>query len=86
MQHGGEELPDFEDFLPHWITCLGGKTGRDADRLFLETAGLLNDVSLELRYAEEYVAVHPGLYLNILENGRYVAANDMVSIGIKARK
>jgi len=52
----------------------------------LEAAGLLNDVSLEVQYAEEYAAIHPGLYLNILENGKYAAANDMVSIGIKAMK
>ena len=69
MQHGDEELPDLEDFLPLWITYLGNKTGRDADRLILEAVGLLNDVSLEVRYAEEYAAVHPGLYLNILDNG-----------------
>ncbi len=86
MQYGDEELPDLEDFLPLWITYLGSKTGRDADRLILEAVGLLNDVSLEVRYAEEYAGVHPGLYLNILENGKYVAANDMVSIGIKAMK
>ena len=50
MQHGDEELPDFEDFLPLWITYLGGKTGNDADRLILEAVGLLNDMSLEIRY------------------------------------
>ena len=84
MQHGDEELPDFEGFLPLWITYLGDKAGRNADRLILEAAGLLNDFSWEVRYAEEYAAVHPGLYLNILENEKYAAANDMVSIGIKA--
>ena len=69
MQHGDEELPAFEDFLPLWITYLGDKTGHDADRLILEAVGLLNDVPLEVRYAEKYAAIHPGLYLNILENG-----------------
>ena len=86
MQHGVEELPEIEDFLPLWITYLGDKTGHDADRLILEAVGLLNDVSLEMQYAEEYAAVHPGLYLNILENAKYVTTNDMVSIGIKAMK
>lgn len=85
MQHGDEELPDLEDFLPLWLTYLGNRTGHDADRLILEAASLLNDVSLEVRYAEEYAAIHPGLYLNILENGKY-AAKDMVSIGVKAMK
>ena len=86
MQHGDEELPDLEDFLPLWITYLGNKKGRDADRLILEAVGLLNDVSLEVRYAEEYAAVHPGLYLNILDNGKCAMADDMVSMGIKAMK
>lgn len=86
IQHGDEELPELEDFLPLWITCLGDKTGHDADRLFLEAVGLLNDVSLAVQYAEKYAAFHPGLYLDILENGRSATANDMVSIGIEAMK
>lgn len=86
MQHGDEELPDLEEFLHLWITYLGDKTGRDADRLISEAAGLLNDVSMEVQYAEKYAAVHPGLYLDILENTKYAAGNDMVSIGIKAIK
>lgn len=47
---------------------------------------MLNDVSLETQYAEKYAAVHPGLYLNILKNGKNMPASDMVSIGIKAMK
>ena len=86
MQHGDEELPAFEEFLPFWITYLGGKTGHDADRLILEAVGLLNDFSLEVWYAEKYAAIHPGLYLNILENWKQIPTDDMVSIGIKAMK
>ena len=86
MQHGDEELPALEEFLSCWITYLGDKTGHDADRLILEAAGLLNDIPLEVQYAEKYAAIHPGLYLNILENGKYATANDMVSIGIQAMK
>ncbi|MBD5457339.1 MAG: hypothetical protein HDR27_02055 [Lachnospiraceae bacterium] len=84
MQHGDEELPDFQDFLTLWTACLGDKTGRDADRLILEAVDLLNDISSAVKYAEKYVAVHPGLYLNILENGKYTDVNDMVSIGMEA--
>ncbi|MDE5697944.1 MAG: hypothetical protein K2I96_11135 [Lachnospiraceae bacterium] len=86
IQHGDEELPELEDFLPLWITCLGDKTGHDADRLFLEAVGLLNDVSLAVRYAGKYAAVHPGLYLNILEDGKSATAKDMIPIGIEAMK
>lgn len=84
MQHGDEELPEFEEFLPFWITYLGDKTGHAADRLILEAVDLLNDISLEVQYAEKYAAFHPGLYLNILENKKHMPADDMVSIGIKA--
>lgn len=86
MQHGDEELPAFEDFLPSWITYLGDRTGHEADRLIAEAVSLLNDVSLEAQYAEKYADVHPGLYLNLLEKGKYATAKDMVSIGIKAMK
>ncbi len=86
MQHGYEELPNFEDFLTHWVTYLGGRTEDDADRLIVEAVALLNDTSLAVRYAERFAAIHPRLYLNILENRKYSAANDMVSIGINALK
>ena len=52
----------------------------------MEAVSLLNDVSLEEQYAEKFAAVHPGLYLNILENGKDVTVDEMVSIGIKAMK
>lgn len=84
MQHGDEELPDFQKFLVLWITYLGDKTGRDADRLILEAVNLLNDVPQAVRYAEKYVAVHPGLFLNILENEKYADAG--ISIGIEAMR
>ncbi len=70
-QYGDEELPDFQDFLALWISYLEEKTGHDADRLILEAVGLLNNSSAAEQYAEKYVAVHPGLYLNILENAGY---------------
>ncbi len=84
MQYGDEELPALEDFLPLWITYLGDKTGHDADRLILEAVGLLNDVSLEVRYAKKYAAVHPGLYLSVLENDKYATESCKSSIGDKA--
>lgn len=84
MQHGDEELPDFHDFLTRWITFLGDKAGHDADRLILEAVGLLNDISSAVKYAERFVTVHPGLFLNVLENEKYADVSDMVSVGIEA--
>lgn len=86
MQHGDEELPELEEFLPSWATYLGDKTGHDADRLILEAVDLFDDISLEVQYAGKYADIHPGLYLNILEKGKHMSADDMVSIGLKAMK
>ncbi len=86
MQYGDEELPALEEFLPCWIAYLGDRTGHDADRLIWEAVGLLNDVPLEVRYADKYAANHPGIYWNILENAKDMAANDLVSVGINAMK
>ncbi len=57
------------NFLTLWITYLGSHTGRDADRLIVEAVALLNDIPSAAGYAEKYVAVHPGLYWDIMENG-----------------
>lgn len=84
MQHGKEELPDFQDFLTRWIAFLGVKTGDDADRLILEAVSLLNDFSAAVTYAERYVDAHPGLFLHILENEKYADVKDMISIGTHA--
>lgn len=45
---------------------------------------MVDHVSLEVQYAGKYADVHPGLYLNILENGKFATVNHMVSIGLKA--
>lgn len=84
MQHGDGELPEFKEFLTLWIHYLGEKTGRDAQRLILEAAGLLNDAHAAMRYAEKYAAVHPELFLNLLENEKYSNAGDRVFIGLEA--
>lgn len=86
MQHGAEELPDFQEFLTRWIAYLGEKKERDADCLIREAVGLLDDSSVAAQYAEKYAAVHPGLYLNLLENETCTDANEMVLMGMKAVK
>ncbi len=84
MKHGDEELPDFQEFLVLWIAYLGERTGREADRLVKEAVNLLNDVSTAVSYAKKYASVHPGIYLDILENEKRADVNSMVSIGIQA--
>lgn len=84
MQHGEEELPDFREFLVLWIAYLGERTGSEAGRFVKEAVSLLNDASAAVSYAKKYVSVHPGIYLDILENEKNADANSMVSIGIQA--
>ena len=84
MQHGNEDLPDFQEFLEKWILYLGDKTGYDADRLFLEAVSLLDHVSTACKYAAKFVDTHPRLYLKILENENFADLKTMISIGIQA--
>lgn len=86
MQHGDEALPDFQDFLELWITYLGDKTSYNGDRLFSEAISLLNNVSVACKYAEKFVATHPGIYLDILSHEKSADLNAMVSIGRKAMR
>lgn len=85
MQHGDEELPDFQRFLTNWITYLGDKTSFVADRLFQEAICLLNNVSDACKYAEKFVVNHPGLYLNILDENS-LELKIRISVGIQAIK
>lgn len=86
MQHGEEELQNFQKFLTCWIKYLGDKAGHNAERLILEAVGLCNDVSLAVKYAEKYAAVHPGLYWDLLANKNDTDVKNMISIGIAAMK
>lgn len=85
MQHG-EELPDFQDFLTQWIVYLGGQTGHDADRLIPEAVELLNDFSQAKKYAKKYAAVHPRLYLSLLEHAQDAGISAMAALGLEAIK
>ena len=59
---------------------------RERDEAALEAAGLLNDVSVASAFAKKYAAVHPGLYLSLLENRNGADISDMVSLGREAIK
>lgn len=84
MQHGDEELPEFQDFLKAWTVFLGEKTGEYADVLFLEAVELCDDVQTSRKYAKQFADVHPALYLKLLENGKGASVEDMASIGDEA--
>lgn len=86
MQHGDEELPELQKFLPEWIAYLGEKAGDTADRLLSEVVGLLGDVSSGCMYAEKYSAIHPGIYLHILDHGKTEKEKikTMISVGQQA--
>lgn len=82
MQHGDEELPAFQEFLPVWTEYLGEQSGWAADYLFVEAVGLQNDIQAACGYADKYLKVHPGLYLHILENNPQEST--IADIGLKA--
>lgn len=86
MQHGDSELPDFQQFLKRLIPFVGDKTGYYADRLFVEAVGLLDETSVAARYAKSYASVHPGLYLELLENRRSADQKEMAKLGFEAMK
>ena len=86
MQHGDSELPDFRQFLTCLIPFVGDKTGYYADRLFAEAVSLLDEAPAAAEYAKKYAAVHPGLYLELLENRKSADEKAMASIGFEAMK
>ncbi len=67
MQYG-EELPDFQEFLHDWISWLGGRTDRLAQKLLSEAVELSDDEDILLESARKYVETHPGLYEKYMVN------------------
>lgn len=84
MQHGDEELIDFQEFLKLWIAYLSNITGDIAENLLGEAVGLLNDIHMEEQYAKKFARVHPELYLKILEDKNTRDINSMISLGLDA--
>ena len=86
LQHGGDEIQDFPEFLKEWINYLGNLTDRFADQLFLEAVELCNDTHAAGNYAKKYATLHPALYLKILEHPQDLAAKELIMLGEEALK
>ena len=86
LQHGEEELPEFSEFLKVWIEYLGKQMGDVADRLFLEAVGLCNDIQEASSYAKKFAAIHPALYLELLEHPKETNPQKLAELGEKALK
>ncbi|MCD8014391.1 MAG: hypothetical protein LUG99_14675 [Lachnospiraceae bacterium] len=67
MQYG-KELPDFQEFLCDWISWLGVRTDRLAQKLLNEAVELMDDEDILLESARKYVGTHPGLYEKYMMN------------------
>ena len=82
MQSGFGDLPDFDIFLPSWIDCLGAQKGLWINKLLAEAISLLSDQKQQIEFAERFVADHPELYKQILQNNEF-GADDyrMIEIG-----
>lgn len=64
----GQELPDFADFLPLWITYLGRTKSPVSQELLNEAIKLSGDQTILLRAARKHVKTHPGLYEQYISN------------------
>ena len=86
LQHGEEELPEFSEFLKVWIEYLGKQMEAVADCLFLEAVGLCNDTQEAGSYAKKFAAVHPALYLELLEHPKETNPQMLAELGEEALK
>lgn len=68
MQSGDTELPEFDRFLPRWISLLGRQKGKEAENLLTEAMSMLTDEAEVLSNAGKYASEHPVLYLNLLRD------------------
>lgn len=85
LQSGNVELPQFNDFLTLWISYLGGKKGREAEKFLKEAQLMLEDEDILLENARRYVDVHPVLYEQLLRMNLESGEDDkMFQIGKEA--
>lgn len=83
----GEELPEFEDFLPLWIAYLSNKNSYIAQKLLVEAIELSNNSETLLSNARIYYEQHPGLYAKyIKENRDKISTKEIIVIGNEALK
>lgn len=81
----GEELPEFDEFLPLWTAYLGNKDSYIAEKLLDEAIDLSNNSEKLLSYARIYYKQHPGLYEKyIKENRDKICLEEMLLIGNEA--
>jgi hypothetical protein len=81
----GEELPEFDEFLPIWTAYLGNKNSYIAQKLLDEAIELSNNSDNLLSNARIYYEQHPGLYEKyIKENRDKIRTKEMILIGNEA--
>lgn len=81
----GEELHDFEEFLPLWITFLGDKNTRVAHLLLLEAMELSNSPESFLENARRFYEQHPSLYEKyLIDNQEKSELSDLIEVGKEA--
>ncbi len=85
MQSGNNDLPEFDEFLRLWIAYLGKQRGSKAEGLLEEAQMMLQDDEMMLENAREFAAVHPSLYVQLLQM-KLVSGEDlkMLRIGQEA--
>ncbi|MFA9465634.1 MAG: hypothetical protein ACERKN_15220 [Velocimicrobium sp.] len=81
----GDELPEFDEFLPIWVDYLGNKNSYFAQRLLEEAMELSNNAENLLSNARIYYEQHPGLYEKYMkENRDKISSEEMLLVGKEA--
>lgn len=85
MQMGNHDLPEFREFLPLWINCLGDRTGLGVRELLQEAQAMVEDDYQRLDMVRKFVGKHPELYKQMLEDGFAGGENErLFQIGMEA--
>lgn len=81
----GEELPEFDEFLPMWISYLGNECSKMAQRLLNEAVELSDSSECMLSSARAYCEYHPGLYETYIKNNiGKVDSKELLLVGKEA--
>lgn len=85
LQTGNNELPEFDAFLSLWISYLGQREGKVAERFLKEAQSMLQDEEVLLDNARKFAGVHPSLYEQLLQMKMDSGENEkLLAIGMEA--
>lgn len=84
LQLGYDDLVGCGQFLNDWISFLGEINSKDSRKFIREAVKLSAGTDDILSAAEKYVKIHPGLYEELLIDGRDLSNEQLLEIGLDA--